>query len=146
MFSLFKKKNMQLALEACQTYNINIGLGQELSPSMFNNVVNTDLFIDIDKRFSKVGLTNNGGLAWFSSQIVSTVIDNIEKNIEVSSDMFELANKMSAVSLLLANSIHSLKLNQLDLQAILNTAEVANKWLDITRDPSMEVFMKEVMP
>ncbi len=146
MFSFFKKKNIQLALKACQTHNINIGLGQELSPTMFNNVVNTELFIDIDKRFSKVGLTNNGGLAWFSSQIISTVIENVEKNIEVSSDMFELANKMSTVSLLLANSILSLKLNKLDLQVILNTAEVANKWLDITRDPAMEDFMEEVMP
>jgi hypothetical protein len=70
----------------------------------------------------------------------------IEKDIEVSSDMFELANKMATVSLLLANSIHSLKLNKLDLQAILNTAEVANKWLDITRSPAMDCFMKEVMP
>ena len=52
----------------------------------------------------KVGLTNNGGLDWLSSQIVSTVIEDIEKNIEVSSDMFELANKMANVSLLLASS------------------------------------------
>jgi hypothetical protein len=140
MLSLFKKKNMKLALQACQQHNVKLGLGQELTPEMFNNVIQTDLFIDIDRKFTQLGLTNNGGLAWYCSQIVSTVTQNIENKVNVSSDMYELADKMASVSLLLANSIHSLKLNKLDLQAILNTADVANRWLECTNESTMSLF------
>lgn len=145
MFSFLKKKNIKQALDVCQENHKKIGLGQELSQEMFNMVISTPLFRDIDNRFRKTGLTNYGGLAWFSSEIVGTISKQIKGGEEVSDDMYLLAEKMATVSLLLANSIHSLTLNKLDLAAILNTGEIATEWLNLTRTPESEEFLSNVI-
>ncbi|WP_193051432.1 hypothetical protein [Pseudoalteromonas undina] len=144
MFSFFKKKNINLALKYCQEHHKKIGLGQELSQEMLDMVTQTPLFKDIDNRFSGMGISHYGGLAWFSSEIVGTISKQVKEGQEVSEDMYLLAEKMATVSLLLANSIHSLKLTKNDLAAILNTGEIAKEWLDLTRTPEQEKFMAEM--
>ncbi len=144
MFSFFKRNKIKQALEVCQIHHKKEGLGQELSDEMFSFVLSTPMFKDIDNRFSKMGVSNYGGLAWFSSEIVGTITKQIEQGVDVSEDMFSLAEKMATVSLLLANSIHSLKLNKLDLAAILNTGEIATNWLEITRTKDQEDFLSSI--
>ncbi|SHO28106.1 Putative uncharacterized protein [Moritella viscosa] len=39
---------------------------------------------------------------------------------------------MATIALLLGNSIHSLKLTKLDMDAIFNSGDIAIKWLDKT--------------
>ncbi|WP_139291971.1 hypothetical protein [Moritella viscosa] len=123
---------MKSALEHCQQHHRNIGLGQELNPTMFNMVTSTSLFKDIDARFKSMGLTNFGGLAWLSSQVVGKTLEQIEQGEDISDSIYELAEKMATIALLLGNSIHSLKLTKLDMDAIFNSGDIAIKWLDKT--------------
>ena len=144
MFSFFKKKNLKSALEHCQQHHRDIGLGQELSPTMIDMVTRTSLFKDIDARFKSFGLTNFGGLAWFSSQIVEKTLEQIEQGEDVSNSIYELAEKMATIALLLGNSIHSLKLTKSDMDAILNSGEIALKWLEKTSSPEEKEFFEKV--
>ncbi|MFH4737316.1 hypothetical protein [Vibrio diabolicus] len=145
MFGFFKKKGMKVALEECQSRHKEIGLGQELSSDMFEMVIQTSLFRDIDARFKSNGLSQYGGLAWFCSQIVGTIRSQLEQGEQVEDSMYELAEKMSTVALLLANSIHSLQLTQNDMKSILNAGEIANQWLKTTRTEGMEEFLETVL-
>jgi hypothetical protein len=144
MFSIFKRKNLKSALEECQKKHISDGLGQELSSNMFDMVTKVSLFKDIDSRFKSKGLSQYGGLAWFCSQTVGTLLTQLEQEEQVEDSMYELAEKMATVALSLANSIHSLKLTRNDMAAILNAGETANLWLDATRTEAQEKFFSQV--
>jgi len=144
MFSIFKRKNLKSALEECQKKHISYGLGQELSSSIFDMVTNTSLFKDIDGRFKANGLSQYGGLAWFCSQIVTTILTKLEQEEQVEDSMYELAHKMATVALLLANSINSLILTKNDMAAILTAGENANRWLDAIRTEAAEEFFDKV--
>ena len=133
MISFFSRKNLKSALNECQKQSINMGLGQELSSGMYSMIINTSLFKDIDSRFKSKGLSQYGGLSWFCSQTVSQILEKLERGEKVEDSMFELAEKMATIALIIANSIHSLKLTKNDMDAIFNAGETANLWLAMTK-------------
>ena len=144
MFSIFKKDNMKSALHECQKQHISIGLDQELSSSMFELVTKTSLFQDINSRFKSKGLSKYGGLAWFCSQTVGTSLDRIENGDDISDAIYELSEKMVFVSFLLRNSIHSLKLTRNDMEAILNAADISERWFESTSSDAEKELFKRV--
>lgn len=140
MFPFSHKNDLQAALEYCQQHHRVLGVGQELSPEMFAIVTSTTLFHDVESKHKSMGLSNYGGLAWFTSQFLENTLMQLDQHKEVTKQTYELSEKIATVALCLGDCISSLSLTKPDVDAILNAGEIAMKWLDKTSQPESSIF------
>ncbi|MGF1724228.1 hypothetical protein [Photobacterium nomapromontoriensis] len=136
MFPFSHNNNLQSALEYCQQHHRVLGVGQELSPEMLTMVTSTSLFHDAESHTKSMGLSNYGGLAWFTAQFLEKALLQRENGEDITGDIDVLSEKMASVALCLGDSIPSLKLTKPDIDAILNAGEIAMQWLDNTCFPA----------
>ena len=70
------------------------------------------------------------------AQTTSKLLEASQGGKELKPIMIELAEKAATVSLLIGNSIPSLKLTQADMNTIMNASEIAQQWLEHTETPA----------
>lgn len=137
MFSLFKRSSLKTALESCQQRNS--GTRQELTPQQFEVILSMPSFEKVDRLYKKEGLTNWGGLAWFSAQFIENILKSMDQDndfdiykdrIELGGSIYEMINKVASISCLIYDNIPGLKLTRNDMVPIERAAIVSNNWLN----------------
>ncbi|MGF1687682.1 hypothetical protein L4C36_13430 [Photobacterium japonica] len=130
MFPFSHHNKLQPALEYCQQHHRVLGAGQDLSPKQVTMITHTPLYHEAETQTHAMGLSNYGGLAWFSARFLKNALRQREKGEEIAEDIDVLSKKMASVALCLGDSIPVLALSTADIDAILNAGEIAMKWLD----------------
>ena len=128
MFSSFIQKNMVHALDSCQTYHKNQGLNKGFSELQYQALLAKPLFQKIDLDYQTKGLSEWGGLAWFTAETLHNYLQIWQSATPLTAPERLFVIKLTYVSQIISVQIDTLLLSKADKEMVEKAVDYSMKW------------------
>lgn len=138
MFEIFYKTTLKKALKKTtaalkKKYPKSLSSGEPFfSNEEIQIITHIKLFENVERRYKNYYLSGYGGLGWFLSKFIGEVIDKIETNRDLTTNIHLTAYKLSFYAIILAELRPLLTLERADTKQIMDAELYAKKYFELT--------------
>lgn len=119
---------MHHALDSCQIYHKNQGLNKGLSEFQYKALLEKPLFREIDSHYQGRGLSEWGGLAWFTAVLLQAQLKKNQPMPPLTASERLLIIKITYISQILSEQVDTLLLSKDDKEMIEKAIDYAMQY------------------
>ncbi len=129
MLGVLKDFQLKKVLRCCRS-DLKTIFGGSIKAQDVREIAGFELFSHMQKQCEQTGISEWGGLAWLSAQIVGDTLKKIQAGKVCDETLYDNADTMASVALAVFNNMPEYKLDQEDIELVEQAGILAIEWMD----------------